>query len=121
MDAKSPAKGVAMFPKVVYTPRASQSVPENSPLSRLPPGDIIPCVRTTIEGHSRAVHELFDADDGDIIPCLRIESEMLKGGVLGAVEMTIDDDLSSFKLTIEGGKTYRLVGGELVPEGAAPT
>jgi hypothetical protein len=84
-------------------------------------GAIVPCVKTTIEGHARAIHELFDADDGDIVPCVRVASEMLKGGLLGAVEMTIDDDLSSFRLTIEGGKTYRLVGGELVVEGAPPT
>ena len=50
MDAKSPAKGEAMFPKEVYTQRASQGVRENSPHSRLPPGDIIPCVSLASSG-----------------------------------------------------------------------
>jgi len=79
------------------------------------PGEIVPCVRTTIEGHALATHELFDAADGDIVPCVKVASEMLKGGVLGAVEVTLDTDLKSFRLFV-GGNTYNLVNGELVLE-----
>lgn len=79
-------------------------------------GAIVPCIKTTIEGHSRATHELFDADDGDIIPCVKVASEMLDGGVLGDVEVAIDADLTSFRVVIEGGNAYRLVRGELVLE-----
>lgn len=67
-------------------------------------------------GHARATHELFDAADGDIIPCVKVASEMLDGGVLGAVEVAIDADLTSFRVVIDGGNSYRLVDGELVLE-----
>ena len=76
-------------------------------------GAIVPCIKTTIEGHSLAKYEVFDAADGDIVPCVRVASEMLKGGVLGAVEITLDDDLTDFRLVV-GSNTYTLVGGALV-------
>lgn len=79
-------------------------------------GAIVPCVRTTIEGHARAVYELFDADEGGIIPCIKVASEMLDGGALGPVEVTIEDDVAAFRLVIAGGSAYRLIGGELVPD-----
>lgn len=79
-------------------------------------GAIVPCVRTTIEGDARAVHELFDADEGGIIPCIKVASEMREGGALGAVEVTVEDDVADFRLVIPGGNAYRLVGGELVPD-----
>ena len=78
-------------------------------------GAIVPCIKTTIEGHSLATHELFDAADGDVIPCVRVESEMLQGGVLGAVEVTVEPDVRSFKVIV-GSNTYTLVDGALVLE-----
>ena len=44
------------------------------------PGEIIPCIRTTIEDDRLATHELFDADQGGRVPCFKVESEMLAGG-----------------------------------------
>jgi hypothetical protein len=76
------------------------------------PGGIVPCVRTTIDGHSLATHELFDADQGGLEPCLRVASEMLEGGVLGAVEVTINDPGLRFRLRV-GANTYILANGEL--------
>lgn len=32
------------------------------------PGEIIPCIRTTIQGDELAIHELFDADQGGSCP-----------------------------------------------------
>jgi hypothetical protein len=82
-------------------------------------GAIVPCVRTTIEDHTRATYELFDGTEGDIVPCVKVASEMLKGGALGAVEVTVEDDVD-FRVVVAGGQAYRLVDGRLVPEGAAP-
>lgn len=62
-----------------------------------------------------ATHELFDAADGDLQPCVRVESEMLNGGVLGAVEVTVEPDVRSFKVIV-GSNTYTLVDGALVLE-----
>ncbi len=84
-------------------------------------GAIVPCVRTTIEGHSRATHEVFDATEGDIVPCIKVATQMLDGGALGAVTVEIDADLSSFRIVV-GDNAYTLVGGELVRDtrAAAP-
>ena len=79
-------------------------------------GDIIPCIKTTIEGHARATHELFDGTEGDIIPCVKVASEMLEGGALGAVEVTVEDDVADFRVVVAGGPAYRLVDGALVPD-----
>lgn len=76
-------------------------------------GQIVPCVKTAILGHALATHELFDAADGDIVPCVRVSSEMREGGVLGAVDVTIDEDLESFRLTV-GDNVYVLADGALV-------
>jgi len=78
-------------------------------------GAIVPCVRTTIEGHSLATHEVFDTTEGDIVPCVKVATEMLDGGAIGDVEIKIDPDLTSFRLVV-GDSAYRLVGGALVPE-----
>lgn len=76
-------------------------------------GAIVPCVRTTIEDHSLATHELFDASDGDIVPCVKVESGMLKGGVLGDVDVTVDADLTGFRVHV-GDNVYELIDGALV-------
>lgn len=76
------------------------------------PGEIVPCVRTTIEGHARATHELFDADEGGIIPCIKVASEMLNGGLIGAVEVIVNDLDVDFSVGV-GDKLYRLVNGRL--------
>ena len=68
-------------------------------------GSIIPCVRTTIEEHTRATYELFDVD----VPSLKVESEMGANGELGAVKVIV------------GNHTYNLVEGALVPEERLPT
>jgi len=78
-------------------------------------GAIVPCVRTTIEGHSLATHEVFDTTEGDIVPCIRVETAMREGGVIGAVEIAVDPDLADFRLVI-GEHAYRLEGGALVPD-----
>ena len=78
-------------------------------------GAIVPCVRTTIEGHSLATHEVFDTTEGDIIPCIKVATEMLEGGALGDVEVAVDPDLRSFRLVV-GDNAYRLVDGALVPD-----
>jgi len=84
-------------------------------------GAIVPCIKATIEGHSRATYELFDGAEGDIVPCVKVASEMLDGGALGAVEVTVEDDVVDFRVVVAGGQAYRLVAGRLVPEGVAPT
>jgi hypothetical protein len=81
-------------------------------------GAIIPCIKTTIEGHSRAIHEVFDTTEGDIIPCIKVATEMLDRGALGRVEIAIDPDLTSVKVIVPGvtgvgAKTYELRGGAL--------
>jgi hypothetical protein len=83
------------------------------------PGEIVPCVRTTIEDNSRAMYELFDGTEGDIVPCVKVISEMLTGGALGAVEVTVEDDVD-FRVVVAGGQAYRLVDGRLVPEATTP-
>lgn len=75
-------------------------------------GEIVPCVRTTIEGHSLATYELFDAAEADIDPCMKVESQMLEGGVLGAVEVTVEPDVNL--IVRVGDRTYYLLDGELV-------
>jgi hypothetical protein len=47
-------------------------------------GAYIPCVKTTIQDHELATHELFN--EGAIIPCVRVSSEMLDGGKIGRVD-----------------------------------
>jgi hypothetical protein len=78
-------------------------------------GAIVPCVRTTIEGHSLATHEVFDTTEGDIIPCIKVATVMLDGGALGAVEIAVDAGLESFRLVV-GEHAYRLQDGALVPD-----
>jgi hypothetical protein len=53
---------------------------------------IIPCVKTTIEGHAKAIHELFDADQSGIAPCFKVESQMLEGARIGEVVATHNHD-----------------------------
>jgi len=83
-------------------------------------GAIVPCVRTTIQGHSLATHEVFetteppDTTGGAIVPCVKVATQMLKDGALGNVEIAIDPDLTSFKLVV-GANTYTLRNGGLVP------
>lgn len=76
---------------------------------------IVPCVRTTIEGHTLATYELLDAGEGGVTPCLKVESEMLEGGEIGAVEVTIDPELTSVRVLV-GARTYDLIGGMLVEQ-----
>ena len=83
-------------------------------------GEIIPCIKNTIEGHSFASYELLDANAGGIIPCLKVASEMLEGGAIGTVEVTIDDPNLRLSLHV-GGKTYNLVDGELVLDERVPS
>ena len=84
-------------------------------------GAIIPCIKTTIEGHSLATHEVFDTTrppataGGAIDPCITVATQMLTGGALGDVRIGIDPALTSVKLVV-GGKTYRLERGALVPD-----
>jgi len=79
------------------------------------PGEIVPCVRTTIERHVRATHELFDTDEGGIVPCVKVASEMLDGGLLGAVEVSVNVLDVDFSVRV-GGKFYLLVEGSLVEQ-----
>lgn len=84
-------------------------------------GAIVPCVRTTIEGHSLATHEVFDTTAGDIVPCVRVATQMLDGGALGPVTIAIDPGLETSGVTvIVGGVTYRLARGGLVPDASPP-
>jgi len=39
---------------------------------------------------------------------------MRAGGALGAVEVTVDDDVADFRVVVAGGPAYRLVDGALV-------
>ena len=80
------------------------------------PGEIIPCVKTTVTNDELAVHELFDGTEGDIIPCIKVASEMREGGALGAVVVTVEDDVADFRVVVAGGPAYRLVDGALVPD-----
>jgi hypothetical protein len=82
-------------------------------------GEIQPCIRTTIVGDALATFEAFDLTEGDIQPCFRVETEMLPGGALGAVAVTVDPELERFTVQV-GDLLYRLEGGELVLEGSAP-
>jgi hypothetical protein len=88
-------------------------------------GAIIPCIKTTIEGHSLAIHEVFDtaeppeSNGGDIVPCVKVATEMLKGGALGNVRIDIDPDLASVKLVV-GGNAYKLERGALVLDTPPP-
>lgn len=84
-------------------------------------GGIVPCFRTTInEGHTLATFELFDAGGGGIDnPNIKVETEMLDGGVLGAVDVTIDNPNIRLSLRV-GGNTYNLFDGRLVLEGSIP-
>ena len=76
------------------------------------PGEIVPCVRTRIEGNTLATHELFDSDQGGIIPCIKVVSEMLEGGRLGAIEVTVNDPDEDFRVRV-GDKIYILMAGSL--------
>jgi len=90
-------------------------------------GEIIPCLKTTIGGpgdsqiggpgdrHTLATHELFDSDQGGVDPCFKVESQMLEGGRLGAIEVSVNDPDENFSVRV-GGMTYKLVNGELVLE-----
>lgn len=44
---------------------------------------VVPCVRTTVNGHTVTTHELFD--DGQIVPCVRVTSRREPGGHIGDV------------------------------------
>ncbi len=70
----------------------------------------VPCIKTTILSDSYATHELFDHNP---VPCIKLETEMLEGAHIGAVELVVDD--LSVDLTIRvGERTYVLVDDELV-------
>jgi hypothetical protein len=79
--------------------------------------EIVPCLRTTVTGHTQASFELFDLTDdanaGLIVPCLRVDSVMTEDGALGRLEVTVDPDEDL--IVRVGTRVYRLVGGELVP------
>lgn len=77
------------------------------------PGEIVPCVRTTIEGHVLATHELFDSDDAGIIPCIKVAAVMLDGGHLGPIEVKVNDLELELSVRV-GDKVYHLVDGSLV-------
>ena len=95
-------------------------------------GGIVPCVKTRIEGptlttHALATYELLDASAGEVnppdnIPSLKVESEMLEGGAIGAVEVTVNppDNLPSLRIAV-GTQVFNLIGGRLVEEVRPPT
>jgi len=89
-------------------------------------GAIIPCIKTTIEGHSLATHEVFDTTrppattGGASDPCITVATQMLTGGALGDVTIDIDPDLANVKLVV-GGNAYRLERGVLVPDTPPPS
>ncbi len=79
-------------------------------------GGMEPCIRTTIDGHRLATYELLEANErGQAVPTFTLATQMLEGGALGAVEVTIDNPNLPLRLQI-GGNTYLLVEGELVLE-----
>ena len=88
-------------------------------------GGIIPCVKTKIEGHALATHELFDAEQGGIIPCYRVTADMLDGGHIGTIvathfHPTEGGIIPCVRTTIEGHSlaTYELLdaaAGAIVP------
>lgn len=81
-------------------------------------GEIVPCIKTTIEGHSFAIYELLEADGkGGVDPCFTVASQMPDGGGFSAVDVTIDNPRLPLRLYV-GGRTYRLADGELVEERA---
>ena len=83
-------------------------------------GEIIPCVRTTIEGHSLATYELLETNvEGASVASFTVATQMLDGGVLGAVDVTVDDPNIRLSLSV-AGRTYKLVEGALVEEVRAP-
>jgi hypothetical protein len=80
-------------------------------------GWIIPCVRTTIEGHSLATYELLESNEkGGATTSLAVVTQMLDGGVLGSTVVTVDNPNLPLALRV-GDKTYNLVNGELVLAG----
>jgi hypothetical protein len=69
------------------------------------PGEIIPCIRTTIENDTLTTHELFDSEQRGIVPCFTVESEMLAGGHFGTITATHFHDgaiVPCVRTTIEG-------------------
>ena len=79
-------------------------------------GGMEPCIRATIDGHRLATYELLEANErGQAVPTFTLATQMLEGGALGAVEVTIDNPNLPLRLQI-GGNTYLLVEGELVLE-----
>jgi len=88
---------------------------EDASFTHFHPGEIVPCVRTRIEGNTLATHELFDSDQGGIIPCIKVVSEMLEGGRLGAIEVTVNDLDEDFTVRV-GSKLYILIDGSLVDQ-----
>ncbi len=78
-------------------------------------GGIDPCYRSTIEGHSLATYELLQTSEKGTAPSFTVATQMLDGGVLGAVDVTVDDPNIHLSLRV-GGNTYNLVNGELVLE-----
>jgi hypothetical protein len=87
-------------------------------------GLIIPCVRTTIDAdHALATLELLGARDATppdpISPALRMTAEMLKGGVLGNVEVAIAEPGMGFAVQV-GDRRYVLQDGQLVEETTPP-
>ena len=79
-------------------------------------GGLDPCFRSTIEGHSLATYELLETSEKGTAPSFTVVTQMLDGGVLGAVDVSIDNPNIRLSLRV-GGKTYNLVNGELVLEG----
>jgi hypothetical protein len=61
---------------------------EDASFTHFHPGEVSPCWRGTIVGHSRAVTEIFDADQGGIQPCWRESAELLEGGHIGTLTAT---------------------------------
>jgi len=77
-------------------------------------GLIVPCVRTTIEGHSLATYELLETGiKGVAVPSLTMATQMQGGGALGETQVTVRNPNLPLAIVV-GDKTYRLVNGELV-------
>lgn len=96
---------------------------EDAVATHFHPGEIIPCIRTTIEHNEVATHELFDADQGGIVPCFVVESEMLEGGHFGTIKATHFHDgaiVPCVRTTIEGDslathEVFDTTQGDIIP------
>jgi hypothetical protein len=69
------------------------------------PGFIVPCVRTSIIGHSTALYEQKEAVEGVAVTRLKVEAEMEDDGALGAVTVWIDPSLVGAVVSV-GGNNY---------------